>query len=347
MAYFEKRVTSKGVVRWRVQVRRRGVEHTRTFRSKMRAQEWALQVEAGITGESRALPRHTFLEGMDRYAAEVSPTKRGGRWEAVRLNAFAAVPVDPLFRLPMGQIEPDHVGGWRDRRLKEVAPGTVRREMNLLDSVFERARREWKWAKVNPFRDVVKPASPPARRRGVKDSELKALRALAVTPTEREIVAGFELGIESGMRAGEMWGLARDQVDGSVAHLEQTKNGDSREVALSPRALEIVTSLLADGRPTVFLASNAVRDVIFRRLRDAAKLPDLHFHDSRSEAVIRLAKKLDVLELAEQIGHRDIKSLQLYYRQPAAERAKRLAGAAPRTRRPPRRPPTAGARRRR
>lgn len=69
MAYFEKRVTKAGVVRWRVQVRRRGVEHTRTFRSKMRAREWALQIEAGITGESRTLPRHTLLEGIDRYAA--------------------------------------------------------------------------------------------------------------------------------------------------------------------------------------------------------------------------------------------------------------------------------------
>lgn len=346
MAYFEKRTTRKGVVRWRVQVRRKGVEHTKTFRSKMRGQEWALQVEAGITGESRALPRHTLLEAMQRYSAEVSPTKRGKRWEQVRLAAYAKDPIDPLFRLSMPTIESDHVGGWRDRRLRHVAPSTVRREMNLLDSVFERARREWKWIRVNPFRDVVKPTEPPARRRGVKDSELSALRARASSPAEREVVAGFELGIESGMRAGEMWGLDRDQIDGSVARLEMTKNGDARDVALSPRALEIVADLLADGRPALFTISNAVRDVIFRRLRDAAGIPDLHFHDSRSEAVIRLSKKLDVLELAEQIGHRDIRSLQLYYRQPASERATRLASGT-RTRRPPPQQPTAGGRRRR
>ena len=346
MAHFERRVTRKGVVRWRVQVRRRGVEHTKTFRSKMRAQEWALQVEAGITGESRALPRHTVLEGMARYAAEVSPTKRGGRWEGIRLGAFAREPVEPLMRLAMSQVEPDHVGGWRDRRLKEVAPGTVRREMNLLDSVFERARLEWRWLKVNPFRDVAKPAEPPPRRRGVKDAEFLALKAKAQTPAEREVMAGFELAIETGMRAGEMWGLGPEQIEGSVAHLEMTKNGDRRDVALSPRALEIVTDLLADDRPTLFLISNAVRDVIFRRLRDAAQLPDLHFHDSRSEAVIRLSKKLDVLELAEQIGHRDIRSLQLYYRQPASERAKRLASGT-RTRQSLQQPPSAGGRRRR
>jgi hypothetical protein len=125
-----------------------------------------------------------------------------------------------------------------------------------------------------------------------------------------------------------------------------TKNGDARDVALSPRAIEIMRGLLEDGRAMLFTVSNASRDALFRKARDAAKVSDLHFHDSRSEAVIRLSKRFDVLELAEQIGHRDIRSLQFYYRQPASERARRLAGET-RTRTEPRPPPTAGGRRRR
>jgi integrase len=212
--------------------------------------------------------------------------------------------------------------------------------MNLLASVFELARTEWKWVKVNPMRDVRKPVEPPARRRGVKSSEFTALRERLTGPAGVEVFAGFELAIETGMRAGEMWSLDREQIDlkTAVAHLEMTKNGDARDVALSPRAVEIVTGLLADGRPQLFTISNPVRDALFRKARDAAGIPDIHFHDSRSEAVIRLSKVLDVLELAEQIGHRDLNSLQSYYRQPAAERAKRLAE--PRTRRSPRKPPS-------
>ena len=53
-------------------------------------------------------------------------------------------------------------------------------------------------------------------------------------------------------------------------------------------------------------------------------IKDLHFHDTRHEAVTRLAKKLDVLELARQVGHRDINMLRIYYNQPASERAKKL-----------------------
>jgi integrase len=280
---------------------------------------------------------------LQRYAADVSPGKRGGRWEVIRLKAFGKKPLDAFVAHPVGQIAENHVAAWRDRRLKSVGPATVRREMNLLAAVFELARREWKWVRSNPFRDVRKPTEPPARRRGVKDSELSALKARAETEAEREVILGFELGIETGMRAGEMWGLGPEQITGSVAHLEQTKNGDERDVALSPRAVEIVTGLLADDRPQLFTISNAVRDVLFRRLRDAAGLPDLHFHDSRSEAVSRLSKRLDVLELAEQIGHRDLNSLQSYYRQPASERALRLSE--PQTKRSPRKPPIGASRR--
>lgn len=347
MAYFEKRITRKGEVRWRVQVRRKGADVTRTFRSKMRAAEWALQVEAGLTGEARPLAKHTVLEALRRYAQEVSPTKRGGRWEKVRLKALEREPLDPLVRLPMAQATEEHAAAWRDRRLKEVAGSTARREMNLLASVFERGRREWKWVRVNPFRDVERPPEPPARRRGVKSGELEKLAEHLVGPASLEVLAGFELAIETGMRAGEMWGLERSQVDleAGVAHLTMTKNGDARDVALSPRAIAIMEGLLADGRERLFTISNASRDTLFRKGRTAAKIPDLHFHDSRAEAVVRLSKRFDVLELAEQIGHRDIKSLQSYYRQAASERARLLADEPPRKRSP--RAPASGASRRR
>ena len=36
---------------------------------------------------------------------------------------------------------------------------------------------------------------------------------------------------------------------------------------------------------------------------------DLHFHDTRREALSRLAKKVDVMTLAKISGHRDIKIL--------------------------------------
>lgn len=342
MAYLEKRVSSKGVTSWRVQIRRRGVVETRTFRTKARAREWALEVELGIT-DGRPRGKHTLVDAMRRYAEEASPAKRGGRWEAIRLSALeSSVP-----KVALALLDSEALGRWRNARLEQVGPATVRREMNLLQAVLETARVEWKWVKVNPFRDVKKPQEPPARRRGVTDTELAALREKATGAGYSEVLAGFELGIESGMRAGEMWALEPEQIDlkAGVAHLEQTKNGDQRDVALSPRAIQIIEGLLADGRPALFTITNAVRDALFRKLRNAAGIPDLHFHDSRSEAVSRLSKRLPIMELADQIGHRDISSLLIYYKPSVADRAMRLRDG-PGTRPQPLKRPTAGGRRR-
>jgi integrase len=50
----------------------------------------------------------------------------------------------------------------------------------------------------------------------------------------------------------------------------------------------------------------------------------LHFHDSRHEACTRLSNKLTVLELARVIGHRDLKSLLIYYNPTPEELAAKL-----------------------
>ena len=50
----------------------------------------------------------------------------------------------------------------------------------------------------------------------------------------------------------------------------------------------------------------------------------MHFHDSRHEAITRLAKKLNVLDLARMTGIRDLKILNVYYNETAESMAARL-----------------------
>ena len=70
--------------------------------------------------------------------------------------------------------------------------------------------------------------------------------------------------------------------------------------------------------------TSAVASTLFRRARFAAGIHDLTFHDARHEAVSRLAQRLDVLDLARMIGHRDVRSLMVYYNPSAEELADKL-----------------------
>ena len=53
-------------------------------------------------------------------------------------------------------------------------------------------------------------------------------------------------------------------------------------------------------------------------------IDDLHFHDLRHTAITRLASKLNILELARCVGHKDLRQLQVYFNMSAEDIAKKL-----------------------
>lgn len=149
-------------------------------------------------------------------------------------------------------------------------------------------------------------------------------RLHAFTATARVGLA-FLFALETAMRSGEILGLRWPDVHEEKRYvvLPRTKNGDRREVPLSARALEILAVLPRSDGPCFGLDA-AQRDALFRKARDKAGLSGFTFHDTRATAIWRLSKKLDVLQLARMIGHRDINSLRHYYAESAEEIARLL-----------------------
>lgn len=310
--------------RWRAQVRRRGEKPiSGTFETKARAQAWATQKEAEIlAGKRGEFPVRSFAQALDRYLEEESPKKAGLRWERIRIEAFKR---SKIAQKRVSEVTEADIALWRNERLRAVSGATVRREMGLLGSIFDAARREWKWCASNPVSDVTKPPPSSSRRRGVSQTEIDLVCAeLVGGALGRQVAAAFRLGIQTGMRKGEMLSLEWARVCDSVALLPRTKNGDARAVALSGEARETLSTLRGLDPVRVFTVDPASADVLFRKAVKRAGIHDLHFHDSRSEAITRLSKKLDVLELARQVGHRDLKSLLIYYAPSAEDLAKKL-----------------------
>ena len=319
MASFQKRPDGQ----WRAQVQKQGERRSKVFPTKSEAKDWASRQEYLILNGRK--PSHVTLGAcLDRYAREVSVTKRGERWEVIRLEKLGR---DRIAKLSMAELSPADLAGWRDRRLQEVKPASVIREMQLLAHVLEIARREWGLIQENPLRDVRRPRKPQARDRRPTERELEALGVAAGYDLENataRVYAAFMFAIETGMRRGEICGLEWARVDLArrVAHLPETKNGFARDVPLSLEAVRILQSL-PKLEPVFGLRPDQV-DALYRKIRSRAGVVGLNFHDSRREAVSRLSKKLDVLALAKMIGHRDIKMLQVYYQEDASEVARRL-----------------------
>lgn len=322
MASYEKR----GKV-WRA--RTVGRRESATFPTKAEAVAWANERERAYRAvQAGGVDTRSLRYVLNRFAEEVSPKRKGKRWEVLRLNALSKQLPDK----PMNEVTPEDIGRWRDKRLQQVKPSTVNRELNLLGAVFEHARLEWRYVLTNAVRDVSRPTNPPHRKRLMTDAERDRLcLALGytgppITTLSQQVAVAMLLALETCMRAGEIIGLEWANVHRRHVTLPQTKNGDARDVPLSSRAVELLGQMRGIDPVRVFTVDGPSRDALFRKARNRCKLAGVTFHDTRHTAITRLAqsRKLDVLELARMIGHRDLKSLMIYFNPTADELAERL-----------------------
>lgn len=323
---------------YRAQVRFKEQRDSAVFATKAEAREWASERETAMRrmAATGINTEKTVQDAFDRYGKEVSSTKKGEDWEVTRMAAIAQHKVagKVLGKYMLCEVTADTLGQWRDMRLAEGLTGsTINRDFALLSHIFTSARREWKWLAANPTSDVRRPANSPSRDRLINQNDIdKILQSLGYAGEVRtksdRVAAAFLFAIETAMRAGEICALRRNWVTGNVAHLPAivNKNGSKRDVPLSARALELLASLPVDpdDDDELFGMTSSRIDALFRKGRDKALVGDLTFHDTRHLAITRLARKLNILELARMVGHRDLKTLQIYYNETAEEIAKKL-----------------------
>lgn len=316
--------------KWRVEVRIKGRAVRGTFSSKIEAQSWAIEKEKEFGRGGGIVQGKTLGDAFKKYAREVSPSKKGARWEIIRLEKFQRL---PLADIQMNILCAADIRDWMVTCEKTLAPGSILRELQIMSVVIEQARTEWKWIDNNPCREVRKPKKPPHRDRRISpDEEKRILLALEYDDSARiqnvrqGIAVAFLFALETGMRQGEIWGLTWNNVflGQKYVTLPDTKSGYKRDVPLSSRAIDLLNKMGSSKNGRVWRSRQASCGVIFRRALDLAEIKNMTFHDSRHEACTRLARKLDMLDLAKMIGHRDPRSLMIYYNPTASEIADRL-----------------------
>jgi integrase len=331
-------IFQRGAV-WRAQIRRKGHDTiARTFDTKADAEAWAEREEARLlagvsVAQIRAMPSGVTVAALfARYAKEISPAKGGCRWEQIRLARLAR----DFDGIQATGLDGPAMAEWRDRRLKQVSAASVNRELALIGSVYTRAIKEWRLPlAANPVHQIMRPELPRPRTRRVSDAERATIiRYLGwdgksePKDIRQRIAWGFCLALETMMRQGEILRLTWQHVhlDRKFCHLPETKNGDARNVPLSSAAIALF-GLLPRGPDTarVLPVNAGTFGIMFREAVTDAEIVDLHFHDTRREALTRASKKLsNVAELARASGHRELRSLMIYFQPDATDLADKL-----------------------
>lgn len=300
---------------WRAEVQRNGQRASKKFDTKREAQAWALEQEA----QAKAVRQgwRTFAQAVERYEQEVTPTKKGAKWERSRLASMR----EHFGSVRLGELDAPDIAGWRDARLKTVTASTVVRESNVLKHLFKIARDEWRWMESDPFKGVKMPTeNEPRHQRWTWQQIKRVLRAGQLSGEKtRESAEAFHIALRTGMRLQEVLAAPRTfDKTRRVVTLASTKTTGRVQIPVGR-----IAARLLDRQPFTVSANEA--STLFSRLCARAQVVGLTFHDSRATALTLLSRKVDVMTLARISRHNNLTLLQrVYYRESAQEIAARL-----------------------
>jgi integrase len=318
---------------WKALIRKSGWPSAgKTFRTKRDAEDWARRTEdemvRGVYIQRSQSERLTVAAALDRYLNEVTPTKKATTQKA-ELNKSNRLR-DAFGGYSLAAVTPDLVADYRDKRIAEgKSNNTVRLELALLSHLFTTAIREWRVGLAyNPVANIRKPSPGEGRDRRLTTEECQRLLAAADAHSNPMFGWIVRLALYSGMRAGEIQNLKRNQVDlvKRTILLKDTKNGSARMVPLGKGATEVMRAAL--GNPIRPIDTDLIffgepgRDgkrrpytitKLWATLRKREGFADLHFHDLRHEAVSRLVEAgLSDQEVSAISGHRSMQMLRKY-----------------------------------
>jgi len=308
--------------RWQVQIRRRGrLNISRSFTRKGEAEAWSreMEIEADrgfLQFDARILQRIGLGDLIERYMDEISPHKSWPQNELIFLRKFQC---EAIARQNLAQIQSRDFAKYRDAKLINISGSSVRRNLSIIQHVYEIAIKEWGLPiRENPVKLIRKPKNNPARERRLRPGEYESLLQSANQCLNKFIKPIIIIAVETAMRRGEILAIERGHIlqEGKHLRIPRTKTGVPRTIPLSNRAAEILTSrLMVDGQEEdrIFpITANAFR-LAWDRVKNRAGIKDLHFHDLRHEAISRLFEQgLGVAHVAAISGHKDFRMLARY-----------------------------------
>lgn len=314
--------------KWRATVRRKGHKPTtRTFPTKVLAQKWARQIEAGID-EGRAMTAATSSvtvgQLIDRYTREVGEKKPFGKNKASVLNLIKTHLENDIAADLTAERIVEYIR--TDRGVRDVTAGI---DLTYLKGVLRIARALWREpvqpAIVDDAREILRYMGELGRstmrdRRPTPD-ELDALRdwfkrSESLTPAIFDFILAscFRPPSEivrlrwEDLNEADRTIMIRDRKD------PRKKIGNDQIVPLLNGSFDIIKRQHTQNHEYIFPVNGRTWSSLFPRACRDLGIEDLRLYDLRHEAISRLveSKKYSIPEMMLVTGHKDPKQLMRY-----------------------------------
>ena len=316
---------------WQVLIRKKNYSPVyKTFISKAVATNWAqeteLKIEQGIFQNLEEAGRTTLKEILLSYRDNVTTKKRGHVQEATKINKLMR---QDIVKNNLARLSTLKVSKFRDAWLLDHNPSTVNKYLTIISCSIDYAMQELGiYLPGNACKNVKRPREPEFSSDAIETFEEDLLIKFAADSKAVWLKAMIVLGIDCGMRRGEILKLASKDVsyETGTAVLRLTKNGEDRKIGLTPRAMEELKKLPVNIDGRLINCKNVDQFKFYwRQLRRITGVKKT-FHQTRHTFCTRAGMKgWSAVEIAAQTGHRDLRVLRRYVHLQGEYLAKKLS----------------------
>ncbi|HEX3033987.1 MAG TPA: site-specific integrase [Thermodesulfobacteriota bacterium] len=262
----------------------------------------------------------TLSEFAEDYVKHIRDIKGNRSWQDA-LHKLKRLK-DAFGSKKLSQISSSDIDDYKLKRLQDVKPATVNRELACLSHIFNLAKREKKFFGNNPVSEARLLPEHNQVERILTFEEEERLLALS-NPYLKPIII---TALNTGMRKNEILTLKWSNVDldGNIITLEHTntKSKKMRRIFINSilRKLLLEQKLRSGGSEFVFLSQEGRpykrHDSLkgaFERLCKKAEITGFRFHDLRHTFATRAIELgISIVAVSRILGHADLKTTMRY-----------------------------------
>ena len=293
----------------------------------------AIRLWSELEQDDSAKIHCTILDAINKYLAKVLPkkakrTQLDNLKELAKIKEFFCSPAPA----PLAEIKPIHIRQYMDWRTKDGTGFTrANREKALLSHIYNMAR-EWGMTDANNPCLGIRGYSEKGRKIYVEDVLFDKVFEASTVPVQEAMMIAYL----TGQRPADTLKITLSDIRDEALHIEQNKTGHKMAFEITGElkvwidkimnrreSLKIHNAQLIVNESGRALNQRVLQDR-FRKTRVALGIPleSFQFRDLRAKAGTDKASEAGLDQAKAQLGHKNVRTTEIYVRQRKADRIK-------------------------
>ena len=316
--------------KWQVLIRKHNLKPIyKTFILKEDAVKWSketeVKIEQGLYKDLTPARSTTLKEVLTQYRDVVCIHKKGYEIEKYKINKLSKYPISNNTIADLSALK---LSEFKEFLIKNYGAGSVNKYLTLISLALNYAERILGiYIPNNPMRYIDRVKEPEFKGQIIEPEEEVLLLKYAEQSKLKWLKAAIIMGIDCGVRRGELLKLKYSDIDFSrnTVLLRDTKNGSNREIGLSQRTIQEIRKLPISISGEVFpIKRYDTFNFYFKQLQKKTGI-NKRFHDCRHTFASRKTTQgWLITEIAAQGGWKQLQVLKRYTHIKAEYLAKKL-----------------------